>query len=145
MAGEVATFYGKFWWSLANKEIDMNSDQLKALLTTSAYTPDKDTHQYKSSVTNEVAGTGYTAGGLVISSPTITYDAANDRVVFDGADINWPNSAFTARRLVVYDNTPASDATRPLVMWVDFPFDYTPVGGKLEIIWNAIGFGYVTT
>lgn len=140
-----ASFYGKFWLSLANKEIDFNSDAIKVMLTTSSYTPDKDTHQYKSSVTNEVTGTGYTATGVTIGSPTITYDAANDRLVFDGADVSWTSATLTTRRAVVYDSTPASDATRPLVMWVDFGQDLSPLNGTISLTWDAIGMGYVTT
>jgi hypothetical protein len=141
-----ASFYGKFWLSLANKEIDFNSDTIKVLLTTNSYTPDKDTHQYKSSITNEVVGTGYTATGATIGSPTITYDAANDRLVFDGADVAWSGATITgARRAVVYDSTPASDATRPLIMWVDFGQDLSPVNGTISLTWDSIGMGYVTT
>jgi hypothetical protein len=58
-------------------EINFPSDTIKAMLTTSTYSPNLDTHRYKSSVTNEVVGTGYTAGGVTLASKTVTYTAAN--------------------------------------------------------------------
>lgn len=72
-----AYWYGKGALKLANKEIDWDTDTVKVMLTTSSYTPDKDAHDYKDDVTNEVTGTGYTAGGATLSSKTITYTAAN--------------------------------------------------------------------
>lgn len=141
-----ASFYGKFWLSLANKEIDFNSDTIKAMLVTSSYTFDKDAHQYKSSITNEVSGTGYSAGGATIGSPSISYDAANDRMVFDGNDIAWTTATFIgARQCIVYDSTPATDATRPLIMRVDFDQDLSPLNGTVSLAWHSIGMGYIST
>lgn len=57
--------------------IDYLSDTIKAALTTSAYTPNLDTHEFFSDVTNEITGTGYSAGGVALSSKTIAYTAAN--------------------------------------------------------------------
>lgn len=54
--------YGNVLLKALNKEVDWDSDTIKVMLTTSSYTPNQDTHIYKSSVTNEVTGTGYTAG-----------------------------------------------------------------------------------
>ena len=138
------SYYGKFFYSMANKEIDFNSDQLKGMLVTSAYTFDKHNHQYKSSITNEVAGTGYTAGGLIVNTPTITYDAANSRLVFDGGDPNWSGATLTgARQSILYDNTPATDATRPLILCVNFGQDLSPVNGNIGFAWDTIGMGYI--
>jgi hypothetical protein len=44
---------------------------------------------------------------------------------------------------VVYDATPSTDATRPLVMWVDFGQDLSPVNGTISLTWDATGLGYV--
>jgi hypothetical protein len=61
-----------------NKLIDFDSDALKWTLHTSTYAPNQDTHVFQSDLTNELTtGGGYTAGGLAIASPTITYTAAN--------------------------------------------------------------------
>jgi hypothetical protein len=56
---------------------DFLSDTIKYALTTSTYTPNLDTHETFADITNEVTGTGYTAGGVTVGSKTITYTAAN--------------------------------------------------------------------
>jgi hypothetical protein len=63
---------------------------------------------------------------------------------FDGADISWTSSTFTARYGIIYDSTPATDATRPLLGYVDFGADQSPSAGTLSITWDATGIGAVT-
>ena len=72
-----ATVYGPALQSLFNGEIDFDTDTIKAALATSTYTPNFATHRYFSDVTNEVTGTGYTAGGATLASKTVTYTTAN--------------------------------------------------------------------
>ena len=144
-----AHFYGKFFQSLCNKEIDLDSDTLKLMLCTSSYTPNQDTHQYKSSVTNEVSGTGYSAGGATVGSIAVSYDAGTNKLSFDGADASWAGAVLTGgnapRIAVLYDSSPGSDATRPLIGYVDFGDDsYAPNGGTLQVAWNPAGIGAVT-
>src|SRR5262245_47700718 len=57
--------------------IDFLSDTIKCALTNASHTPNLDTHELFSDLTNEVSGTGYTAGGATLGSKTITYTAAN--------------------------------------------------------------------
>lgn len=137
-------FYGKFFLSQANKEVDFNSDVIKGLLVTSAYTFDQDNHQYKDvSITNEVAsGGGYTPGGIVIPTPTITYDGATNQMRFSGGNISWGSATLTAAGLIVYDDTPASN--KPLISRVDFGGNLSPVNGTLAITWDALGMSYVS-
>jgi hypothetical protein len=144
MAGETAKFYGLFFKSLGNKEVDLDSDTLKVMLCTSAYTPNQDTHQYKSSVTGEVTGTGYTAGGATLTSVVAAYDAATNVYSLDAADAAWAGSTITARYGVVYDSTPATDATRPLIGYIDFGADVSSVGAAFTIQWNASGMFAIT-
>lgn len=139
-----ALFYGNAFLSAFNKEIDFNSDTIKVMLCTSAYTPVQDTHQYKSSVTNEVVGTGYTATGETLGSPTLTYTAGTNTFKLDGADVNWPTSTITARYAVIYDATPASDATRPLICYVDFGADVVSTGAPFDITWDVAGIASIT-
>ena len=139
-----AKMYGLAVQSLANKEIDFDSDTIKVMLCTSAYTPDQDTHRYKSAITNEVTGTGYTAGGATLGTPTVTYTGATNVLKLDGNDVSWATSTITARYAVVYDSTPATDATRPLLCYVDFGADVTSSGGAFDIVWDAAGIATVT-
>lgn len=137
-----AKLYASFQSTLANKEVDLDSDTLKVMLTTSAYTPNQGTHKYKSSVTNEVTGTGYTATGATLAS--VTVNLATNTLTFDAADVTWPTSTITARYAVIYDSTPASDATRPLIAYVDFGADVSSTGADFTIQWNASGIASFT-
>lgn len=139
-----ANLYGLFLQSLANKEIDLDTDVIKVMLTTSTYTPNQDTHRYKSSVTNEVSGTGYTAGGATLASTAVTYDTATNTLKFDAADTSWASSTITARYAVIYDSSPASDATRPLIGYVDFGADVSSTAAAFTITWDAAGIFTIT-
>ncbi|WP_280319815.1 hypothetical protein [Nocardia wallacei] len=141
---DVAKLYGKVFTSAFNKEIDFNSDTIKAMLCTSAYTPDQDTHQYKSDVTNEITGTGYTAGGVTLANCTISYDGATNTLKLDCDDFSWTGATFTARNLVIYDSTPGSDATRPLIMYVTFAADIPVTSSTFSVTVNAGGLCTVT-
>lgn len=139
-----AKLYGKFFNALAAKDVDIDGDSIKAMLCTSSYTPDQDTHEFKSSVTNEITGTGYTAGGQALSGVTVTYTGASNVWTLDASDLTWPGLTMTARYLVLYDSTPATDATRRLIAYVDFGADVTTTAGTLTITWAAAGIIAVT-
>lgn len=134
-----AKWYGLGLKAAFNKEIDWDSDTIKVMLCTSAYAPNQDTHAYKSDITNEVTGTGYTAGGATLASCTSTYTAGTNTVTLDAADTSWANSTITARYAVVYDATPATDGTRPVLGYVDFGQDVSTTAGTFSIVWDAAG------
>lgn len=136
--------YGKVFTALWNKEIDYDSDTIKVMLTTSLYTPDQDTHDYKDDVTNEVTGTGYSAGGATLASKTVTYTAATNKHVLDAADTSWASSTITARTAVMYDDTPATDATKPLICYQQSDSDIVSTAGTFTVQWNASGIVEVT-
>lgn len=96
------TWYGNGLLNLARGNIDLDTDTFKVMLTTSAYTPNQDTHDFRDDVTNEVAGTGYTAGGATLTGVSVTYDAATNQVRVSWTDPTWPTSTITARTAVIY-------------------------------------------
>lgn len=185
-----------------NAPIDWLSDTIKCMLCTSTYTPNLDTHKYKSDVTNEASGTGYSAGGATLGSASITFTAANswatahatatayavgdivrpssgnghlylcivagtsagsaptwptvsrqtvtDGTVtwaeigggvnqFDTADASWAASTITARYAVIYDATPGSDATRPLIGLIDFGGDVASTNSTFTVVFDSKG------
>ena len=107
---------------MARGAIDADTDTFKVMLVTSAYSPNKDTDLKRSAVTNEVSGTGYTAGG-VTSACTVTKDTANDRVTLSFAAVNWATSTITARAAVIYKSRGGLASADELVCYVDFGGD----------------------
>lgn len=131
--------YGLALKSMAQGKMVLDSDTLKVMLCTSSYTPNQDTHQFKSDVTNEITGTGYSAGGLALGSVTLSYNSSTNTLTLDAADSVWSSSTLTARYAVIYDSTPATDATRPLIGYVDFGADQSDSSGTFTITWDAAG------
>lgn len=135
---DTGKFYTKFFQSLANKELDLDTDTIKLMALTSSYTPVQGTHRYKSDLTNEVSGTNYTATGIALPSPV--FSTSGLVFTFDAADVAWPGAIPACRYLVAYDSSPATDATRPLIGYMTFDVDKQPSG----VIWNTGGIFTVT-
>jgi hypothetical protein len=138
-----AFFYGSAFLSVFNKELDIDTDVIKCMLT-NGYTPDQDAHRYKSSVTSEVTGTAYTAGGTTLTTPIQSYTGGTNTWAFDADDALWSTSTITATVAEVYDFSPATDATRPLLSYVDFGGAQSSSGGDFKIVWNSGGLFKVT-
>lgn len=139
-----AKLYGNFIVQAFRKEHHWQNDTYKCMLTTSAYTPDQDVHDYRDDVTNEVSGTGYSAGGATIANRTLTYTAATNKIMLDGDDVSWPNSTITARTAVVYNDTPSTNATKGLVCYQQESADISSNNGTFSVVWNAAGIVEVT-
>lgn len=77
MATGTFHFFGNGRKFLTNGALDLDTNTFNVSLHTASYSPNKDTHDYFDDVTNEVSGTGYTAGGQALSSKTLTLTAAN--------------------------------------------------------------------
>ena len=137
--------YGQFLSQALNKEIDWDSDTIKVALLTNSYTPNQDAHNYLDDVVAaEVTGTGYTAGGNTLTNKTNTYNSATNVITLDADDTTWSSSTITARYAVIYDATPASNATRPLIGYVDFGSDQSSSNGNFTITWDATGIVRIT-
>ena len=140
MAVTIST-YGKLWDHIFQKRIDIDSDSIKVALLTSSYTPDLDAHDYFDDVTSyQVTATGYTSGGVALGSVSWTYDSGTNTYTFDAADPSWTiTGSCTARYAVVYDSTPATDATRPLMFLINLGEDKTATDGTFKLTLNASG------
>ena len=137
--------YGNFLAKALNKEVDWDSDTIKVALLSSSYTPNQDSHDYFDDVSsNEVTGTGYTTGGITLSSKTSTYDGTNNVIVLDAADVTWSSSTITARYAVVYDDSGANAASKALIGYVDFGSDQSSTNGNFTITWDSTGIVRIT-
>jgi hypothetical protein len=117
-----------FKLALLDGEMDFSSDTsqtFKIALYTSAATLGATTTAY--SVTNEVSGTGYTAGGntLTVVAPTTSGTTA----YLDFADTTWATATITARGALIYQ----SGGTNPAVAVLDFGADKTSTAGDFTI------------
>jgi hypothetical protein len=131
--------YNSFLEDLARGAIDMDTDTFRVLLTTSAYSENKDTHLKRSDVTNEVSGTGYTAGG-VVTSITVTKDTVNDRLDITLGAVSWPTSTITARKAVYYKARGGAATADELVAVNDFGSDVTSTGATFSLALSTVRF-----
>jgi hypothetical protein len=140
-----ANWYGQAflgqWSATAARRVDWATDTIKVALTTSSYTPNQDTDVFFSDVTNEITGTGYTAGGATLGSKSTSYDnATNETRLLAGAS-SWTTATFTYRYAIVYKSTGVS-STSPLIAYFDTGGNQTVTLGTETITWDAT-FGVV--
>jgi hypothetical protein len=104
----------------------------KIALYTAASNIGPDTTVY--TTTDEVVGTGYTAGGntLVIStSPTSGNSTASIPTAFVSfSNTSWATASFTARGALIYNSTQGNKSVAVL----DFGADKTAAGTTFEIV-----------
>ncbi len=129
--------YHNFYKGLMDGEIDLDANTIKVALCTSSYTPNID-HDFFDDITNEVSGTGYTAGGATLGTKAITDDDSGDKAYFDAADVTWSTSTITARYAIVYKDT-GTASTSPLIGYIDFGEDKESSGADFVIQWHANG------
>ena len=136
------TASGLFGLSLEKMLIDTLGESLEAednkvLMCEDAYTPNFDTHDFRNDVTNEVSGTGYTAGGAALTSTEVTL--ASGLLTFDAADVSWASSTIpNAMAAVFYTNVGAS-TTDQLISLHDFVTAASTSNGTFQIAWHASG------
>src|SRR5262245_1660173 len=103
-----------------NGAVDLDTDTVKVLLVTSAYTPDQDAHDFRDDVTNEVSGTGYSAGGATLANKTVTQDNTDNEGVWDADDTSWASSTITARGAVPYKSRGGASSADEIFFYIDF-------------------------
>jgi hypothetical protein len=131
--------YNSFLRDIQNGTIDLDTDTIKLMLVTSAYTPNIDTHTKRSDVTNEVVGTGYTAGGVTLAGKTVTQNNTDNTGVFDADNITIPTSTITARAGVLYKSRGGASSADELIGYLDFGSDIISTTGDFNITFNAAG------
>ncbi len=104
MATGTLTHYNAMWVKALTGVFNLSSggDKLKIKLANSSYTPDRDAHDFADDITNEVTGTGYTAGGLLLASQALTQDDTNDRAIFSANDLTFSTVTLTFRYAILY-------------------------------------------
>jgi hypothetical protein len=117
--------YGSCVRDILTGDIDFDTHTFKALLVGSTYDAvsdetKKDSHAFRSDVTNEITGTGYTAGGNSCTATVGSLDTTNNRVEVTFSVTNWTSATITsAYGLVIYRNVGTAGTDR-LVCYVAF-------------------------
>lgn len=113
LQGMTTSFKGELPLAIHNLPVDT----LKMALYTSAADLNQDTTVYSAS--NETSGTGYVAGGKIITGVTVDTSGTSVYISFD--NVEWTSAAFTARCALIYNS---SKANRSIAV-LDFGADKT--------------------
>ena len=103
-----------------------SADTYKMALYTSVATLGASTTAY--SATNEVVGTGYTAGGVTLSGFNVTTSGTTAILDFT-TDPSWANASITARGALIYNSSKSNKA----VYVIDFGSDITSTNGTFAV------------
>lgn len=111
----------------------VGTSAIKALLTTSAFVPNKGTLATRADITNEVTGTNWPAGGVAVTATQAVDGATNIHTLTLGA-INVASTTLANIRQVVYYVSNGGAASGDHVMAVvDFGSDYTTTNNPVNI------------
>lgn len=136
-------FFGLTWEKMVENSaaVDTDGDTLKEQLHTNTGTPNFETWDFHNDLTDEVAGTGYSAGGVTVTG--VTSGIASGTYTFDGSDGVWASSTITFRGDAFVDTTPGSTTTNWLFLARTFGGDFTTSAGTATVqqaaggIWTA--------
>jgi hypothetical protein len=113
--------------------IDFDTDSFRAMLVTSTYSPNKDTHTKRSDVTNEVGASGSYAAGGGTATVTVTKDIVNDRIDISLGAVSFTTATITARAAVYYKARGGASSADELVAYIDFGADITSTAGTFSL------------
>jgi len=125
-------FYNSFLNDLMEGTIDLDTDDLYAVLLTSAYSIDIDAHvDYGDVSGSECTGAGYTASGAALASVSATIDNTNDLSYLDADSVAWTGATVSARYMVLYKKA-AAVADSKLIECIDFGENKAVTSGTLS-------------
>ena len=134
----MATFnwYEEALVSFFSKKIDYINDTIYVALVKAAYTPNASSDQYWSVASaSEISnGNGYTTNGEAVTGKSLTIStiSGHDYLLLVGANSSWSGANWSSgngpRYAVMYDSTPGTAATDPVIGYVDFGAEQNPAG-----------------
>ena len=122
---------------ILDEQHDLAADTLKIALYTSSASLDASTTAYTTS--NEISGSGYSAGGETLTSTTVS--TSGTTAFFDADDPTWTSASFTARGALIYNSTNGDKAIAVL----NFGGDFTVSSGTFRIVFPAAGANAIIT
>lgn len=124
--------FNNFLKAIAAGEIDCDTDTFKCAVYTGTLTLNKDTMIDRADLTNEVSGTGYTAGGAT-ATVGVTKDDANDRTDISLGAVSWPSSTIAGAKIFVWYKSTGTAANDLLVAAVEAASAVSTSNGTLSI------------
>lgn len=112
---------------------------IKVMMVLDAETPDFNADDFRADLTaNEVSGTGYSAGGAVMTATEITIASGN--LTYDGADVAWATSTIAnAMAAAGYFARGGADTADEVIWLSDFVNPASSSGGTFTIQWAGTG------
>lgn len=130
-----------FWSALPHLDLETH----KVALFANAVTPDYDATAANSAYNagtwttgNESSGTGYTAGGIALTSTAVT-SVAGGITMWDAADSAWTTITVTAYGCLIYADALSSPVADQGIMAVYFGGAFQTTAGNFTIQWAANG------
>lgn len=133
--------YGLALQSLYEGRINIAVDPMMGMLVGPGYTPNQNTHKFKSIITNEITSSGYAAGGQRIQGAAAGYTPATKTLTITGSPLVWPEVSWQAARYLIIYMQPADTAPNlcPLLGYVDFQTNQSPDDEAFYVQWPASG------
>lgn len=122
MANLPTKVYGNAGLKAVTGAVDYTTTINATLHTNAGYTPNQDTHVFRSDLAGELStANGYTAGGAACTLPSPTYDAATHTArVAPGGSVVWTLSGTINARWAVFSKHRGGSATLDeLLCYVD--------------------------
>lgn len=138
-----AHVFPQFELGLASKLQNIATDSIKVALSnaagpvtlaTSGVQAAKLFTDWTSNVAAEITGTGYTAGGQLLTS--VVSSVTGDVWTFSAASPAWTSSTITANQAIFYDS---SASTEQLIAFWDFGGAVSDTSGTYTLTINASG------
>ena len=115
-------------------DTDIHTFKIALLNNSHSFNPDHDNWSDVSS--NQITGTGYTAGGKDLASFTQIVDDTNNLLRIDADNPSWTSASFTAYHAVIYNDSHANDR---LICSIDFGGAQTVSSGTFTINFHSDG------
>ena len=114
--------------------INLETTAIRVALLNDQYIPSKSHAQYSDVSSYEITGSGYVAGGKLLSNVSVDNIMGTDSYSMSADDVSWDPSTITARVILLYE-----DVSKDLICSFVLDNDETSSNGEFTIQWNTDG------
>lgn len=136
--------FDSFKGHLLSGNISLSSSPLYVILMKSTYSPNDDTQVKYSDISSseivQATNSGYTTGGKILTSQTVTVNTGSSYSVFSAANTTWTSSTISASGAVLYaSGSNYGGIANPLIGFIDFGSTLSSSNGDFTLQWNSNG------